>query len=59
MLNVIGNTFPEETKNAVWQKKLAEMIPFYNREMEGNGKEFKALERKTDFTLGLSKNRGS
>ena len=53
MLGVIEKTFSHEIKNPVWQKKLSEMIPFYDREMDGNEKEFKELEQKVDINLGL------
>lgn len=53
MLNVIAKTFPEEIKSDKWQQKLTEMIPFHDRELDGNEKAFKHVQRKSNALLGL------
>lgn len=53
MLDVIKTAFPEKMKSQDWSEKLTEMIPFWNREIESNEKEFRAVQAECSKILDL------
>ena len=53
MLEVINTAFPEKVKSKEWQQKLSEMIPFWNKNIEGNEAEFKKVQANSSKKLEL------
>lgn len=53
MLEVIKAAYPEQMKSPEWQKKLSEMVPFWNREVTENEEEFQKVQARCSELLGL------
>jgi len=53
MLEVINTAFPEKVKSKEWQQKLSEMIPFWNKNIEGNEAQFKKVQANSSKKLEL------
>ena len=53
MLEVLEIVFPEQLKNPEWQEKLSEMIPFWNKEILENEKDFKSTQAEVSKLLKL------
>ena len=53
MLEVISEVFPTKFKSEKWREKLSKMIPFWNKEIEGNEVLFKEVQANSSKTLGL------
>ncbi len=53
MLEVLGLVFPEKMKTEEWQKKLTEMIPFWNRDIKDHKEEFQKVQAEASKALKL------
>lgn len=53
MLEVLEIVFPEKMKTQKWQKKLSQMIPFWNRDIREHEKEFKRVQAEASELLKL------
>ena len=53
MLDVLDIVFPEKLKTKEWQEKLSEMIPFWNKDIEKNEEDFKAVQAECSRALEL------
>ncbi len=43
MIDLLHFAYPEKAKSELWQQKLTEMIPFWNKEIEKNIEDFKNI----------------
>ncbi|MBZ9731093.1 malate dehydrogenase (quinone) [Salegentibacter sp. JZCK2] len=53
MLEVINIAFPEKVTSQEWQQKLSKMIPFWNKNIEGNKSQFKKVQANSSKKLEL------
>lgn len=53
MANLIQVAFPKQAKSDLWQQKLSQMIPFWNKEIESNEEEFKKIRLQCSQTLQI------
>ena len=53
MLKVLNTSFTEKMKSPEWQKKLDEMIPFWNRKLREHESEFKSVQAESSKLLKL------
>lgn len=53
MLDVIQTAFPEKLKTGDWSKKLTDMIPFWDRDIASNEKDFRAVQAECSQILNL------
>ncbi|MDT0648074.1 malate dehydrogenase (quinone) [Zunongwangia sp. F260] len=53
MIDVLKVAFPEKLKSAKWQEKLAEMVPFWNKDIENNIEEFQKAQANSSKKLEL------
>ncbi|MEZ4881067.1 MAG: malate dehydrogenase (quinone) [Flavobacteriaceae bacterium] len=54
MIDLLHFAYPEKAKSEVWQQKLSEMVPFWNKEIEKNVEEFKNIRIKCSETLQIN-----
>jgi len=61
MINLLHFAYPEKIKSEMWQKKLTEMVPFWNKEINTSTTlsnlehgEFKNIRRKCSETLQIN-----
>ncbi len=54
MLQLVQFAFPEKAKTKLWQEKLSEMVPFWNKEIEENETEFKEIRERCSKTLQIN-----
>lgn len=53
MVTLLHFAFPEKAKSKAWKEKLDEMIPFWNKDIQENEKEFKKLQYQCSEVLGI------
>lgn len=53
MLEVLQVVFPEKLASSQWQNKLAQMIPFWNRNIQDHEEEFKRVQAEASELLEL------
>ncbi len=54
MIKLLHFAYPEKAKSQEWDKKLSEMVPFWNKEIEKNIDEFKNIRMKCSETLQIN-----
>ena len=54
MVNLLQFAYPDKAKSELWQQKLSEMIPFWNKEIAQNPEEFKSIRSKCSEILQIS-----
>jgi malate dehydrogenase (quinone) len=54
MIDLLHFAYPEKAKTALWQKKFAEMVPFWNKPMEDSPEEFKVIRRRCSEVLQIN-----
>lgn len=55
MLEVLKSAFPDEMESSEWQEKLEEVIPFWNKQVDADKKEFEKTEKKSAELLHLDR----
>ena len=53
MLEVLETSFPKKMQSIEWQEKLAEMIPFWRKEISAHKEEFREVQAETSKLLKL------
>lgn len=54
MIDLLHFAYPEKAKSKEWMQKLSEMVPFWNKEIEGNNEEFKEIRSKCSEILQIN-----
>lgn len=54
MIKLLHFAYPGKVKSEDWERKLSEMVPFWNKEIEQNVAEFKDIRKKCSETLGIN-----
>lgn len=53
MIEILQIAFPEKMRTQEWREKLSDLVPFWNREIEGNEEEFRKINERNSKLLNL------
>lgn len=51
MIELLHFAYPEKSKSDEWEKKLTEMVPFWNKKIEENEEDFENIRKQCAITL--------